>query len=72
MVDNPTALVTTIGQLQAGGFTASSGVTTTIAMPADQADFTLTSTNASVGLTNSTATYAVANGILTVTPAGPN
>jgi type IV pilus assembly protein PilA len=72
MVGNPTALVTTIGQLQAGGFTASSGVTTTIAMPADQSDFTLTSTNALVGLTNSTATYAVAGGVLTVTPAGPN
>jgi type IV pilus assembly protein PilA len=72
MVDNPTALVTTLAQLQTGGFTASSGVTTTISMPADQSDFTLTSTNPSVGLTNPTATYAVAAGILTVTAAGPH
>ncbi|MGP8012844.1 MAG: prepilin-type N-terminal cleavage/methylation domain-containing protein [Smithella sp.] len=72
MVDNPTTLVTTLAQLQSGGFTASPGVTTTITMPADQADFVLTSTNATVGLNNSSCVYTVAGGILTVTAAGPN
>jgi type IV pilus assembly protein PilA len=72
MVNNPTALVTTLAQLQSGGYTESSGVTTLISMPADQNDFTITSTNSAVGLTNGTATFAVAGGILSVTPAGPN
>ena len=71
MVNNPTASVTTLGQLQSGGYTESSGITTTITMT-DQSDFTVTSSNTAVGLTSPTATFAVAGGLLSVTPAGPN
>jgi type IV pilus assembly protein PilA len=71
MVNNPTASVSTLAQLQSAGYTESSGITTTITMT-DQSDFTVTSSNTAVGLTSPTATFAVAGGLLSVTPAGPN
>ena len=71
MVNNPTASVSTLAQLQSAGYTESSGITTAITMT-DQNDFTITSSNSAVGLTNGTATFAVAGGLLSVTPAGPN
>ena len=71
MVNNPTASVSTLAQLQSAGYTESFGITTTITMT-DQSDFTVTSSNTAVGLTSPTATFAVAGGLLSVTPAGPN
>jgi type IV pilus assembly protein PilA len=71
MVNNPTASVNSLTQLQSAGYTVSSGVTTVITMT-DQSDFTITSSNTAVGLTSPTATFAVLGGLLSVTPAGPN
>ena len=70
LIDNPTGSVDTLAKLQAAGFTASSNVSTTISWQ-DSSNYTITSTNSTVGLTTSTATYALTGGILTVTAALP-
>ncbi|MFZ1037137.1 MAG: prepilin-type N-terminal cleavage/methylation domain-containing protein [Smithella sp.] len=69
LVDNPAGAADTLNKLEVAGFTPSPNVTTTVTTWTDSSDYTLTSTNATAGLTTPTATYAVASGILTVTPA---
>ncbi|HUN54592.1 MAG TPA: prepilin-type N-terminal cleavage/methylation domain-containing protein [Smithella sp.] len=72
LVDNPNgSSADTLAKLQSAGFTPSPNVTTTVTTWTDSFDFTITSTNSSVGLTTPTCTYAVSGGILTVTLAAP-
>jgi type IV pilus assembly protein PilA len=68
LVDNPTGSVDTLAKLEAAGFTPSPNVSTTITW-IDSSDFTVTSTNSTVGLTTPACTYALSSGLLTVTPA---
>ena len=69
LLDNPAGAADTLNKLEVAGFTPTPNVTTTVTTWTDSSDYTLTSTNASAGLTTPTATYAVTSGILTVTPA---
>ena len=67
ILDNSAGACNTLAKLQSAGFAASPDVTTDPTAWTDSSNFTITSTNATVGLTKPTATYAVTNGILAVT-----
>ena len=69
LVDHPQVLTETTTDLQSGGFTPTTGVTTTMASGANMDNYTITSTNAAAGLTTDHASYAVTSGNLVVTPA---
>ena len=71
LVDNPAGSVNTLAKLEAAGFSQSPSVTTADPTWTDSSNFTITSTNATEGLTTPTCTYAVTAGILTVTTAVP-
>ena len=68
IVDNSGAC-NTLAKLQSAGFTPTQNVTTAVPTWTNSDAFTITSTNATAGLTVNHATYAVAGGVLTVTPA---
>ncbi|MHB8138843.1 MAG: prepilin-type N-terminal cleavage/methylation domain-containing protein [Smithellaceae bacterium] len=68
--DHPGVAVTTLAQLQSGGYTQSTGVTTAMTNWTDEGTFNLTCTgDANWALSQNVATYDVASSILTVTPA---
>jgi type IV pilus assembly protein PilA len=69
LVDHPSVLTETTGDLATAGFTPTTGVTTTMTAGANMDNYTITSTNPAAGLTTDHATYAVTAGILAVTPA---
>jgi type IV pilus assembly protein PilA len=71
LVDNPAGSANTLAKLQAAGFTPSPSVTTAVGTWTDSSNYTITSTNATAGLTTDTCTYAVTAGLLTVTPSVP-
>jgi type IV pilus assembly protein PilA len=71
VVDNPAGAADTLAKLQIVGFIPSPSVTTTVPTWTDSSNYTITSQNSTAGLTVDTATYAVAGGTLTVTPAKP-
>jgi type IV pilus assembly protein PilA len=71
LVDNPAGAADTLDKLQAAGFTPSPNVTTKVTTWTDSSNYTITSQNASAGLTTDTCTYAVTSGLLTVTVAVP-
>ena len=69
LVDNPTGSVNTLTKLQSAGFAQSASVTTVDTAWTDSSNYTITSTNASAGLTTCTATYVLAGGVLSITAA---
>jgi type IV pilus assembly protein PilA len=69
LVDNPAGAADTLAKLQSAGFTPTQNVTTAVPTWTNSDAFTITSTNATAGLGVDHATYAVAGGVLTVTPA---
>ncbi|MFY9150351.1 MAG: prepilin-type N-terminal cleavage/methylation domain-containing protein [Smithellaceae bacterium] len=68
--DHPGVPITTLEQLQAGGYTQSTGVTTEMTSWTSEGEFTLTCTgDDNWALSEAAATYVVADSELTVTPA---
>jgi len=71
LVDNPAGSVNTLAKLKAAGFTQSASVTTVDSAWTDSSNFTITSSNNAVGLTQPTCTYAITGGTLVITSAAP-
>ena len=69
LVDNPAGSANSLAKLQGSGFAQSAGVTTANPTWTDSSNYTITSTNASAGLTTPTCTYALTAGVLGITAA---